>query len=128
MSRTSDGTVVYPDSGTAIWLDDKTIVEPAKHHQFFPYDPNYFPFKWDTYKENEMSKEKGTRSIYTAWIVDPEGDGEIVAKVDDVIAESFESAKMQAIKLHGGSLKKHIDDYDYVIRDNADWGSIRPKS
>jgi hypothetical protein len=94
---------------------------------FSHYSPPYqeIKVKFES-EENEMAK---SRKLYDVYFVDPEandGDGEVVEVQDEVIAESSEGAIRKAIA-RSTTLEKDLEDYDILVHDLCDVGSIRPK-
>jgi hypothetical protein len=77
-------------------------------------------------EENQVNKK---RKLYDVYFVDPEGnngDGEVVEVQDEVIAEDSEGAIRKAIA-KSTTLEKDLEDYDILVHDLCDVGSIRPK-
>ena len=69
-----------------------------------------------------------SRSLYDVYIVDPEGNGTIVKRFDDIIASDVDNAKLKAVaQLNDGDLDKDLEDYDILVEEKSDYGSIRAK-
>ena len=80
-------------------------------------------------KEKKMPKND-ERTVYNVFVVDPEDDGAVIAKLENVIAKSAEAAKLKAVLQlaeNEDKLAKDLEDYDLLVEDVADYGSIRPK-
>jgi hypothetical protein len=79
-------------------------------------------------KKKKMPKNS-ERTLYNIYVVDPE-DGTVVAVMENVIAKDVEAAKVKALYelvASQGKLQKELDEYDLLVEDVADYGSIRPK-
>ncbi len=82
-----------------------------------------------TKKEKKMPKNN-ERTVYNIFVIDPEDDGKVIAKLENVIAKNPEAAKLKAVLQlaeNEDKLKKDLEDYDLLVEDVADFGSIRPK-
>ena len=80
-------------------------------------------------KEKKMPKNE-ERTLYNIFIIDPDGDGEVVATLENVVAKDVEAAKIKALyalAADKGKLAKDLEDYDLLVEVVADFGSIRPK-
>lgn len=82
-------------------------------------------------KEDKMPKNS-ERTVFNVFVIDPEGDGKVVATLNNVIAKDSEAAKLKAVyELSSAEnqerLEKDLEDYDLLVEDVADFGSIRPK-
>lgn len=80
-------------------------------------------------KEKKMPKND-ERTVYNIFVVDPEDDGKVIAKLENVIAKNAEAAKLKAVLQlaeNEDKLRKDLEDYDFLVEDVADFGSIRPK-
>jgi hypothetical protein len=124
MSETNWGDVQIISTTTT---GNTTTWTQLDRMDFSHYSPPYqeIKVKFES-EENEMAK---SRKLYDVYFVDPEandGDGEVVEVQDEVIAESSEGAIRKAIA-RSTTLEKDLEDYDILVHDLCDVGSIRPK-
>jgi hypothetical protein len=91
--------------------------------------PNVVRLRYNFQEENEEEMAKnGTRQLYNVFVVDPEGDGKVVFEKKNIIAVDDDAAKMKTVHDPDCKLSKDLDDYDFIVEDVGDWGSIRPKA
>lgn len=141
-------TIQWPDSGNTIALKPDTIAawyrgEPDQKESGLSGDAFIDIRKqmaelmakdidrviMGTKKEKKMP-ENDERTVYNVFVVDPEDDGKVIAKLENVIAKSAETAKLKAVlqlAANEDKLEKDLEDYDLLVEDVADFGSIRPK-
>ena len=83
-------------------------------------------------KEKEMPKNE-ERTLYYVFVIDPNGDGEVVATLKNVVAKNPTAAEKKAVfelasnPKTAENLMKDLEDYDFLVEDVADFGSIRAK-
>ena len=83
-------------------------------------------------KEKKMPKND-ERTLYNVFVIDPEGDGEVIATLENVVAKNPAAAEKKAVFALASNLQtaekldKDLEDYDFLVEDVADFGSIRSK-
>ena len=83
-------------------------------------------------KEKKMPKNE-ERTLYNVFVIDPDGDGAVVATLKNVVARDVAAAEKKAVfelasnPQTAEKLDKDLEEYDFLVEDVADFGSIRPK-
>lgn len=83
-------------------------------------------------KEKKMPKNE-ERTLYNVFVIDPGGDGAVVATLENVVAQNPAAAEKKAIfelasnPQTAENLTRDLEDYDFLVEDVADFGSIRAK-
>ena len=100
-------------------------ISPAPYEEHFAPAPGTFRVRF--YLEENGEMVKGTRLLFNVYVVDPVGDGEVVFRNMEIIALDEESAIRKTVSHPQCKLDKDLDDYDLIVQNLCDWGSIRPK-
>ena len=116
-------------AGSASWGITPSHISPAPG-QWGTLEINAYSYDleiWNKIKRENGEMVKGTRQLYNVFVVDPVGDGEVVFRNMEVIALDEESAIRKTVSSPEFSPTKDLDDYDIIVQNLCDWGSIRPK-
>lgn len=83
-------------------------------------------------KEKKMPQNE-ERTLFNVFVIDPEGDGAVVATLENVVAKDVAAAEKKAVFALASDpetqkkLSKDLEEYDFLVEDVADFGSIRAK-
>lgn len=131
----SDSSIVWNSGNRAVWepttspeLFGDAIIDIQKQMAALMAE-NIDEVIMGIKKEKKMPKND-ERTVYNVFVVDPEDDGKVIAKLENVIAKDPVAAKLKAVLQlaeNEDKLEKDLEDYDLLVEDVADYGSIRPK-